>query len=69
MFNAEEWCKKGIVGRGVLIDFVEYAIAHGIDYDPTSRYAISLPQIKEIARAANVEFRQGDILFVRTGTS
>ncbi|KIW44437.1 uncharacterized protein PV06_02908 [Exophiala oligosperma] len=62
-----EWCRKGIVGRGVLIDFVEYANLHDIEYDATAHYAITLEQIKEIAQECDIQFHHGDILIIRTG--
>lgn len=59
--------KHGIVGRGVLIDFAKWAQHKGINFDPFERYAITLDQIKEIAKFQNVEFQFGDILIIRTG--
>lgn len=65
--SKKEWCKKGIVGRGVLFDFVSYAERHGIEYDCTGHYAISLEVLKEIAVESNIRVRSGDVLLVRTG--
>lgn len=61
--------RGGIVGRGVLVDFVRYAEKRGINYDPLGPYAISLAQIKEILIEEKVEIRQGDILILRCGLS
>ncbi|KAL2108908.1 hypothetical protein VUR80DRAFT_3196 [Thermomyces stellatus] len=58
---------KTITGRGVLLDWATWARDHGISIDPFSRHAIPLSQLKAVANAQNVEFRPGDILFVRTG--
>ncbi|KEF56740.1 uncharacterized protein A1O9_06930 [Exophiala aquamarina CBS 119918] len=57
----------GIVGRGVLIDYYSFAQARGIDYDPLTFHKIPLSTIIDIAKETNVEFRRGDILFLRTG--
>ncbi|KAL6242211.1 hypothetical protein RBB50_010759 [Rhinocladiella similis] len=62
-----EWAKKGIVGRGVLIDYYAYTKERGIEYDPWSFHKIPLSTIQLIAREKDVEFRPGDILFLRTG--
>ena len=62
-----EWTKRGIVGRGVLIDYYSYALDKGFDYDPWSFTKISVSTIEEIARIEGVSFLAGDILFLRTG--
>ncbi|KAF2496968.1 hypothetical protein BU16DRAFT_526024 [Lophium mytilinum] len=62
-----EWTKKGIVGRGVLIDYYSYAIEKGFDYDPWSFTRISVSTVKEIASLKGITFLPGDILFLRTG--
>lgn len=61
--------RGGIVGRGILVDFVRYASHHGISYDPLSNYAISLAQIKAMLQEESVVPRPGDILLVRSGVS
>jgi hypothetical protein len=61
------WAKEGIVGRGVLIDFVSYAKRKGIAYDPLGFYAVSLNIVKEIAQECKFDFQAGDIIFLRTG--
>jgi hypothetical protein len=61
--------RGGIVGRGVLLDFVRYAAKAGIDYNPCSNYAISLDQIEGMIQDEKLTIRQGDILIIRTGLS
>ncbi|OAL49389.1 putative cyclase [Pyrenochaeta sp. DS3sAY3a] len=61
------WQKQGIVGRGVLLDFVAYAARNGIKYDPLDFYAISLQTVKQIAQDCKLEFQPGDIILLRTG--
>lgn len=63
-----DWSKRGgIVGRGVLLDFVAYAARHNIQYDAMSRYCIKLDVLKDIAKEQHVTFRPGDVLLVRSG--
>ncbi|KAH8655330.1 putative cyclase-domain-containing protein [Xylariales sp. PMI_506] len=62
-----EWAKKGIVGRGVLIDYYSYALEKGLDYEPWSATTIDVSTIMTIAKESNIEFQPGDILFLRTG--
>lgn len=61
------WAKKGIAGRGVLIDYVSYAKKKGIHVDALSRQMISLDEVLEIARECKIEFKSGDIFFLRVG--
>ncbi|KAF7864067.1 hypothetical protein EAF04_007032 [Stromatinia cepivora] len=64
----EAWTTRGgIVGRGILIDYVAYAQHHNISYSPVSRHEISIETIEEIAREQGVIFRPADILIVRSG--
>lgn len=55
------------MGRGVLIDFSSYAQRNGMRYDALGHYAVSLADVKKIAEECNVEFRPGDIFFLRCG--
>ena len=61
--------RGGIVGRGVLLDFVRYAQRLKIEYNPLSNYPISLTQIKEMVQEEGLTIRQGDILIIRSGLS
>lgn len=61
------WAKEGICGRGVLLDYVAYAEKNGISYSALSNHAVPLRTLLEIAEQQGVEFRRGDILFVRIG--
>lgn len=61
------WAKKGIAGRGVLIDYVSYAEKKGIRTNALSRQVISLDEVQEIARESNITFQKGDLFFLRVG--
>ncbi|PNS14712.1 hypothetical protein CAC42_1734 [Sphaceloma murrayae] len=61
--------RGGIVARGILLDFVRYAAAHNIEYNPMSPFAITLAHVKAMIAEQAVEIRQGDILLVRMGVS
>ncbi|PHH89204.1 hypothetical protein CDD83_6508 [Cordyceps sp. RAO-2017] len=64
----QHWARHGICGRGVLLDYVAYARRHGISYSPLARHAIPLPALRQMAlEQGGLDFRRGDILFVRTG--
>ena len=62
------WTKRGgIVGRGVLIDYVAYAAKHKISYSPVTRHEITVQDIEAIAKDQGVEFHPADILIIRSG--
>ncbi|MBK9315917.1 MAG: cyclase family protein [Acidobacteria bacterium] len=63
----EHWARRGIAGRGVLIDFQRFASAHGIAFNPGERYAISAEQLQAAADWQGLRFQTGDILLLRTG--
>ncbi|KAL2203331.1 hypothetical protein CC79DRAFT_1337959 [Sarocladium strictum] len=65
----QHWAKEGICGRGVLLDYVEYAKRHRIEYSTFSDHAVPLHVLKEVAKEQGVQFRRGDILFVRIGVT
>lgn len=67
MGASSNWNARGIVGRGVLVDFYSWARKNGIEYDPLTDYAIDLDHVKKIISENNITLQQGDILFLRTG--
>jgi hypothetical protein len=65
--NNQAWAEKGIVGRGVLIDYYSWALENNAAYNPLEQYSIPLSNLKKCIQAQNVTFRGGDILLVRSG--
>lgn len=61
------WQEKGIVGRGVLIDYHSWRLEKGIEYDAFSSTPIPLEHLEECLKAQRTEIKFGDILFTRTG--
>jgi kynurenine formamidase len=57
----------GIVGRGILLDYHDWATRNNITYDPLSRHAIPLSALKAIVAEQNITIKAADILFIRTG--
>lgn len=60
----DAWAKKGVVGRGVLLDIYEWKQR---GYDPFTSHPITADDLKKCAEAQGIEFQAGDILLVRTG--
>ena len=61
------WAQKGIVGRGVLLDFHSWRLANSIAYDPFETGSISLEQLHAVLEYQGTETRFGDVLFIRSG--
>jgi len=63
----EHWARRGIVGRGVLLDVARHLEARGRPLDPRSATLITPAHLEACAHAQGVELRPADILLVRTG--
>lgn len=62
------WTKRGgLVGRGVLLDYRAYAESQGIQFTPFTGQVISIEDLEAVAKFQGTEFKEGDILLVRTG--
>ncbi|KAF1835949.1 hypothetical protein BDW02DRAFT_567553 [Decorospora gaudefroyi] len=63
----DAWAKKGIVGRGVLLDVYAWAQKEKKGFDPFTTHNITADDLCACAKAQGVSFQTGDILLVRTG--
>lgn len=61
------WARRGIAGRGVLIDFARFAAANGIAFHPGEGSGITAEQLQAAADWQGLSFQTGDILLLRTG--
>ncbi|KAI4189471.1 MAG: hypothetical protein L6R41_001433 [Letrouitia leprolyta] len=61
------WANKGIIGRGILLDFHSWRLAHNITYNPFETGVIPLEQMQAVLKYQGTEVRFGDILFIRSG--
>ncbi len=68
MLKNTAWSEKGIVGRGILLDFHAWRIANDIPYEPFKTGSITLKYLKATAEAQGLEIKFGDILIIRSGT-
>ena len=67
LLGIDNWARRGIVGRGVLIDFPRYVESGGRAWVPNEKYSITGEEIEACAAHEGVELRSGDILLLRTG--
>jgi hypothetical protein len=63
----QHWARRGIAGRGVLLDFARFAAAQGLAFAPGERYGITAEQLQAAADWQGLRFQTGDILLLRTG--
>ena len=61
------WCDKGIVGRGVLLDYYRWSQSQGRRYEPIGDHAITVEDLEACAKSQQVELKRGDIFIVRSG--
>ena len=65
--GVEHWARRGIVGRGVLLDIALHWQVTGRQYDAGSRFEFSVDDLEEVREAQGLNFELGDILLLRTG--
>lgn len=63
----EHWARKGIVGRGVLLDIERHWRQSGRALDCGSTIEFTASDLEEVRATQGVEFEEGDILILRTG--
>ena len=63
----ENMARRGIAGRGVLLDLGRYLVSQGTPLDCSRDQTISPTQLDACARAQGVSVQAGDILLLRTG--
>jgi Putative cyclase len=61
------WSEKGIVGRGILVDYHSWREANGIPYDAFKSQSIPLAHLKATLEAQGTSVKFGDILIIRSG--
>ncbi len=63
----EHLARRGLAGRGVLLDVGRWLARPGRDFDYGAASAITLADLEATRRAQGVELKSGDVLLVRTG--
>lgn len=63
----EHWARRGIVGRGVLIDVGGYFERQGRPLDQAAHIEIDVRTVEEVLAAQRVAVQPGDILLFRFG--
>jgi kynurenine formamidase len=63
----EHWARRGIVGRGILLDLERHRRAVGQPLEPLGGEAITADELQQVVERQQVTVQQGDILCIRTG--
>lgn len=63
----EHWARRGLAGRGVLLDIPRHWAATGRIFDAGTDSRITVEDLEVCREAQGVEIRTGDVLLVRTG--
>ncbi|PGG96391.1 hypothetical protein GX51_07845 [Blastomyces parvus] len=74
--SIHHWAEHGIAGRGVFLDYLSYAKANNITYDPYTPHAITFDELQKCGKAQGIDIRPesqggdikvGDLLLIRSG--
>ncbi|MCA9828853.1 MAG: cyclase family protein [Dehalococcoidia bacterium] len=63
----EHWARRGLAGRGVLLDMERYLANQGTPLDCGETYRFSVEELEACRAAQGVEIRAGDMLIIHTG--
>lgn len=63
----EHWARRGIAGRGVLLDIARHWERTGRGLDGGEHVEFTVADLEEVKDAQGVTFQAGDILILRTG--
>jgi kynurenine formamidase len=63
----EHWARKGIAGRGVVLDMVRARERAGRPYNPGETVPFGVEDLELARQLAGVEFAAGDIILLHTG--
>lgn len=63
----EHWARKGIAGRGVLLDVARHWAETGRAIDGGTTVEFTPDDLEEVREAQGLTFEEGDILLIRTG--
>ncbi|KAI0555595.1 hypothetical protein F4679DRAFT_176535 [Xylaria curta] len=66
----DNWHRRGgLVGRGILLDYLAYSEAKSGKYSCFKEKRISVQELEEVAKFQGTEFKQGDIVLIRMGVT
>jgi hypothetical protein len=63
----EHWARRGIVGRGVVLDIDEMLGGAGVGFDPGETRPITVADLENARSRAGIAWRPGDVMILHTG--
>lgn len=63
----DHWARRGIAGRGVVLDIGRYLASDGRPLDCGERIDITVADIEATRKAQGIEFQDGDVWLIHTG--
>jgi hypothetical protein len=63
----EHWARRGLAGRGVLLDMAAYLASQGRPLDCSGVYRFSVEELEACRQSQGLEIRPGDMLIIHTG--
>lgn len=61
------WAEKGLVGRGVLLDYHAWRTRKGMQHAAFETKGITVDELKAVAEEQGTEIKFGDVLLIRSG--
>jgi kynurenine formamidase len=65
--GVDKWARRGVVGRGVLLDLPRYYASIGTPYDVRTAHAITVADLHGVQDLQGVQIGVGDIALLYTG--
>jgi len=65
--GVDQWSRRAIVGRGVLIDLQRHMERTGRHYDPLDAHSFSVADLDDAAAAQGITIETGDVLLIHFG--
>jgi hypothetical protein len=63
----DHWARRGIAGRGILLDVAQVIGSAAAGYDPGAAVALTVDDLERCRAEAGVEYQPGDVLLLHTG--
>src|SRR4051812_4100371 len=65
--TVEHWARRGIAGRGIVLDVARAPDEAGRSFGPDEPYPITVADLELARERAGVAYQPGDVIIVRTG--
>ncbi|MBS1893514.1 MAG: cyclase family protein [Actinobacteria bacterium] len=63
----EHWARRGIVGRGIVLDLEQLLGGAGSGFSPGDTHRVTVAELEAARERAGIEWRSGDVMILHTG--